>query len=78
MFHKKKKSEAFRRVLKDVGKACDQSPRRVEKDMQNLLDSIWVKEDDPVKQNLLAMFPNGKPTLEEFVLAVSIEVKKRC
>ena len=70
------KSAGFQQILARVAKTSKDSQEKVEKDMQALLDATWSNETNPAKENLRALFPNGKPTLEEFVLGLANQVKK--
>ena len=71
-----KKSQGFQQILARVAKTSEEPQEKVEKDLQSLLDATWNNETNPAKENLRALFPNGKPTLEEFVLGLASQVKK--
>lgn len=52
------------------------SNAEVRAEMQKALDAAWETTDPVAKQKQAELFPNGKPTLEQFIVALSDAVKR--
>jgi hypothetical protein len=65
-----------RQIIRDVAAANCQTEAEVRKQMQVLLDISWSQDDPGMRAKLDARFPDGKPSLEEFILRLSDEVQK--
>lgn len=63
---------AATKAIKATASECGVSETEVRALMQEALDFIWAQDDaTPKKQKLLDLFPNGKPCLEHFILALA-------
>lgn len=47
----------------------------VHKDIQTTIDAAWESTDPQVKLMQAKLFPNGKPTPEEFIAVMSKQIK---
>ena len=65
-----------RQIIRNVAENNDQTEAEVREQMQALLDISWSQDDPGVRAKLVALFPDGKPSLEEFILRLSDEVQK--
>lgn len=51
--------------------------KEVRDEMQNAIDTAWSSFDETVIQKQRLLFPNGKPTVEEFIATISKYVKTK-
>lgn len=65
-----------RQIIRDVADANGQTEAEVRGQMQALLDISWNQDDPGMRAKLDALFPDGKPSLEEFILILSGEVRE--
>lgn len=65
-----------RQIIRDVAENDGQTEAEVRKQMQALLDISWSQDDPGMRAKLDALFPDGKPSLEEFILILSGEVRE--
>lgn len=66
-------AEAIRKVAEHHGK----SEKVVRRELQEVIDATWTSSDPEAKLMQSRLFPNGKPTPEEFIVAVSQYVKHK-
>ena len=65
-----------RQIIRNVAENNGQTEAEVRGQMQALLDISWSQDDPGTRAKLDALFPDGKPSLEEFILRLSGEVQK--
>lgn len=70
----KNNEKEFEKVYKHVATINNASIEEVKNDMQLVLDVAWNDKNT----NLKNLFPNGKPTLEEFLIGLENEISKKC
>lgn len=77
-----KEIKKVERIIKKIAREAGEPSREVRKSMQEALDAAWENAWQP--GNLAAQaewqmrFPGGlKPTLEEFILVISREVRNK-
>lgn len=58
-------------IIRKVADRYGVSPEEVRREMQAALDATWAGEGGPKRDEL---FPDGKPSLEEFVVALARNV----
>lgn len=59
-------TEAIRKVAECHGK----SEKVVRHELQEVIDATWASSDPEAKLMQSRLFPNGKPTAEEFIATV--------
>ena len=59
------------KVIKKTVKNNGVSEQHVREEMQKALDAAWNTTDEAAMKRQKELFPNGKPTLEEFIQKVS-------
>lgn len=59
------------KVIKKTAKNNGVSEQHVREEMQKALDAAWNTTDEAAMKRQKELFPNGKPTLEEFIQKVS-------
>jgi|GEM_PF-1719807 len=47
-------------------------PQELRKEMQDTIDASWSSDDEQVIRNQRVLFPNGKPTVEEFITTMAL------
>lgn len=65
----KKRLEKIYKKIADVNKT---SIEQVKNEMQITIDAAWNNNN----VNFRELFPNGKPTLEEFLMVIKDEISK--
>lgn len=59
------------KAIKKTAKNNGVSEQHVREEMQKALDEAWNTTDEEALRYQKEMFPNGKPTIEEFIKKVS-------
>lgn len=59
------------KVIKKTAKNNGVSEQHVREEMQKALDAAWNTTDEAAMKRQKELFPNGKPTLDEFIQKVS-------
>lgn len=59
------------KVIKKTAKNNGVSEQHVREEMQKALDATWNTTDEAAMKRQKELFPNGKPTLDEFIQKVS-------
>lgn len=59
------------KVIKKTAKNNGVSEQHVRVEMQKALDAAWNTTDEAAMKRQKELFPNGKPTLDEFIQKVS-------
>lgn len=62
-------------LLNQIAKKNHTTPEEVYQEMQLLLDETWNTADPVFKQNQQQLFPNGKPTVAEFIARLATNVQ---
>lgn len=71
------KNIEFSAIYGQIARENGTSPAKVMKEMQIALDAAWDNPDVAVRRKQRELFPDGKPTLEEFICKVSELAKTR-
>ena len=66
----KQSNELFKKIATHHGVSVDE----VVRDMQDTIDATWHNPDSEAKKNQQKLFPNGKPTVEEFIRVMAKQV----
>jgi len=72
-FQKLKNSAAVRIIASKHGKTAEEISREMEK----ALEAAWMTEDPAMKELQEKLFPEGKPSAEEFIRTMASYIKKR-
>ena len=72
----KKTSEEFDSVIDQIAKLYSISKLNCEEDMQEVIDMMWQSGSEGCTAARNELFPNGKPTVEEFVRTIAEETSK--
>ena len=59
------------KAIKKTAKNNGVSEQHVREEMQKALDAAWNTTDEAAMKRQKELFPNGKPTLDEFIQKVS-------
>lgn len=70
----KNNEKEFEKVYKHVATINNTSIEEVKDKIQSVLDVAWNNKNTKLKN----LFPNGKPTLEEFLISLENEISKKC
>lgn len=62
-------------VIREVARRNGVTPEQCRKDIQECIDATWASADPAVKEKQQQLFPNGKPSVETFLLRVTEAVK---
>ena len=68
--HLKKES-----VIEKAASHFGKTPKKVQKEIKEIIDIAWASDDPQVKAFQQQHFPNGKPTPEEFITVVAKTIK---
>ena len=68
---KKQPSELFQKIAAQNGVSADE----VARELQALLDATWDNPDPAARKKQRALFPNGKPSVEEFIRVLAKQTK---
>lgn len=60
-----------KKALKQTAKMHNVSEQYVRNEIQKTLDAAWSTNDEAALKRQQELFPNGKPTLEEFIKKIS-------
>lgn len=64
-----------KRTIKATAKKFGVSSQSCRQEMQECIDEAWSTTDPVAKAKQLALFPKGKPTVEEFIATVAKQIK---
>jgi len=65
-------NELFKKIAAQHGVSVDE----VVREMQDLIDATWNNPDPATKKKQRELFPNGKPSIEEFIRVVAKNIKQ--
>ncbi len=65
------------KAIKKTAKNHDVSEEHVREEMQKAIDAAWDTKDELALKRQQELFPNGKPTVEEFIAVVSKKASDR-
>ena len=63
-------------IIKKTAKLHGTTTEQCRVDMQEVIDAAWSSADPAARARQNELFPNGKPTVEEFLNRVAAEIKK--
>lgn len=63
-------------VIRRTAQHYDMPTAEVRAEIQKCLDDAWNTDDPAVKQAQEKLFPEGKPTMEEFICRVAAAIKR--
>ncbi len=66
-----------RSVIRRTAGHFGQSEQQIRKDMQEALDAAWGTDDPAAKELQGKLFPDGKPTLEQFIVTLGRHIKEQ-
>ena len=69
---KKQSNELLKKIAAQHGVSVD----GVVREMQDLIDATWDNPDPTARKKQRALFPNGKPSIEEFICVVAKQIKQ--
>lgn len=62
-------------AIRHAAQKCGVSAAEARRDMQEALDEAWATADPAAKQRQQELFPDGKPSLEQFIARVAAELQ---
>ena len=62
-------------IFKENAKQHGVSVAEVMRDIQEAIDEAWNNPDPAIRESQRKMFPNGKPSIEEFIKAMAKQMK---
>lgn len=66
-----------RSVIRCTADHFGESELQVRKDMQEALDAAWATDDPAAKKLQEDLFPDGKPTLEQFIVTLGRHIREQ-
>ena len=69
---KKQLNELFKKIAAQHGVSVDE----VVREMQDTIDVTWNNPEPTARKKQDALFPNGKPSIEEFIRVVTKQIKQ--
>lgn len=67
-------TSTIERVIARIAEQAGTTPGEVRQDMQEALDAAWASNDLATKRRQYELFPEGKPTLEQFILLMAAQL----
>ena len=64
-------------VILSVAQKHEQTQEDVIREMEDALDTAWSTQDPAMKELQHTLFPEGKPTAEEFINTMAAFIKKQ-
>ena len=64
-----------RTVIRRTADHFGESELQIRKDMQEALDAAWATDDPAAKKLQEELFPDGKPSLEQFIVTLGRYIK---
>lgn len=64
-----------RAVIRELAQRHGTTPEAVRASMQEVIDAAWASAEPAAKARQQQLFPNGKPSVETFLLRVTEAVK---
>ena len=64
------------RLFEQIAARKDVSVGEVKREMQIVIDATWNNPDPTARKKQLALFPNGKPSIEEFFRVIAKQIKR--
>lgn len=68
-------AKSFSQLLEEIAKQYGVSMSEVRADMEKLIDEAWDNADETARAEQRKLFPNGKPTIEEFIVEMAKKVQ---
>lgn len=72
MVNAEKELELYDGIYENVAEEFGVLPQELVKEMQDTIDASWNSGDEEVIRNQKSLFPDGKPTVEEFIKKVAL------
>ncbi|MGI6152192.1 MAG: sporulation initiation factor Spo0A C-terminal domain-containing protein [Christensenellales bacterium] len=67
-------SKVYQELYDDVAKEYGVLPDELREEMQETIDASWNNDDENIARVQRRLFPNGKPTVEEFIKVMALVV----
>ena len=64
-------------IIERVAKEHNESPENVRREMEYAIDQAFPNNDPKVQRKLNEYFPDGKPSVEEFIEKISNVISSR-
>ncbi len=64
-------------AIRDVARRAGKTPEEVKADIEEAIAAAWESDDPAVGEMQKKLFPNGRPTPEEFIVTMSSSVQKK-
>ena len=65
----------FSQLLEEIAKQYGVSIFEVKAEMEKAIDEAWNNADETARAEQRKLFPNGKPTIEEFIVEMAKKVQ---
>ncbi|MGI6192006.1 MAG: sporulation initiation factor Spo0A C-terminal domain-containing protein [Christensenellales bacterium] len=69
-----KETDVYEQIYDNIAKEYGVLPNELKKEMQETIDASWNNEDEEVTRTQKSLFPNGKPTVEEFIKTIALVI----
>ena len=63
------------KILQQIAKEDNKTVDYVRKEIQNAIDQAYKSDNIIARNNFIKLFGNKNPTIEEFILRVTLELK---
>lgn len=67
----------FEDIIQKVADNNDATRQEVYKEMQRAINAAWNTTDELASKRQKQLFPNGKPTVEEFTAVIAKSIAER-
>jgi len=65
------------KIIKTIAAQENSTSENVNEEIQKAIDIAWSSENQQEIENQKKLFPNGKPTVEEFLLTIHDAIKSK-
>ena len=72
-----KPNKKFSKIIKETANEHQVTPKKVVNEIQKTIELTWSNPDPKIKAAQQKLFPNGKPSVEEFIRTIATHAKQR-
>lgn len=72
----KNSNNQIQKAIEDIAKERGTTPNDIRKNIQIAIDMAWKSKDKKEKETQNKLFPNGKPSIENFLRVLENKIRK--